>query len=202
MRGHFVIIIFLLVSVVALSIFGLIFTSSITDSINEKETLSRTTLKEIINVYNEKNTASSIYLDAVSYIPNLNSYNISMFSNYLNRAYLIEANESLIDKPLTFQELQYVQARINEHINYFSNRARNYPTLRTNEGYINAVKIIKPIIKTENETVKLYNGYVSEYNKLTTEIPSKIVSGFMGKFPFLYFETGTNIIDKTSLIFE
>ena len=202
MRGHFVIIIFLLISVIALSIFGLIFTSSITNSINEKETLSRTTLEDIINIYNEKNKASSIYLNAVSYIPNLNTYNISMFSNYLSRAYLIEANETLIEKPLTFQELQYVQARINEHINYFSNRARNYPTLRTNEGYINAVKIIKPLIKIENNTVKLYNEYVLEYNKLTTEVPSRIVSGFMGKFPFLYFETGTNITDKVSHIFE
>jgi len=202
MRGHFVIIIFLLISFFALSIFGLVFTSSITKSINEQEILSRTTLETIIKVYDKKNRASSIYLDAVSYIPNLSTYTISAFSNYLDRAYLLEANETLIEKPLTFQELQYVQARIGESINYFSNRARNYPALRTNEDYINAVSIIKPIIKTENDAIKLYNEYVLEYNKITTQIPSKIVSGFMGKFPFLYFETGTNITDKVSHIFD
>lgn len=202
MRGHFVIIIFLLISAVALSIFGLVFTSSITESINEQEILSRTTLEAIIKVYGEKNKASSIYLDAVSYIPNLNTYTISEFSNYLNKAYSIETDETLIEKPLTFQELQYVQARISESINYFSNRARNYPALRTNAGYINAVSIIKPIIKTENESIKIYNEHVYEYNKLTTQIPSKLVSGFIGKFPFLYFETGTNITEKVSHIFD
>ena len=43
---------------------------------------------------------------------------------------------------------------------------------------------------------------VKEYNKLTSMPPSSIIAGIMGKFPFLTFETGTNIISQTARMFE
>lgn len=202
MKGSIVIIIFILINIIAFAVFGVFITSSMEDSINEQEYLSRSTLDSIISIYDEKNIASANYLNALLYVPNLDSYMISTFSNYLNQAYNIQTDESLIEKPLTFQELQYVQARIEERINYFDNRARNYPALRTNQVYINARNDIRPIIKNEKEQIKLYNKYAFEYNKLTTRVPSSIIAGFTGKFPFLYFETGTDIISKVSHLFE
>ena len=88
------------------------------------------------------------------------------------------------------------------NINKINYTARNYPVLRTNENYVSALNEMKPIIEDEKKAIALYNDYVIEYNKLTTTPPSSIVAGIMGKFPFLIFETGTNIISQTSHIFQ
>ena len=107
-----------------------------------------------------------------------------------------------INHRITFQEFQYIQARIQENINKINYTARNYPVLRTNEGYIKALYYIKPIIEDEAKAIEIYNSHVKEYNKLTSMPPSSIIAGIMGKFPFLTFETGTNIISQTARMFE
>ncbi|WP_240516421.1 LemA family protein [Brachyspira sp. G79] len=89
-----------------------------------------------------------------------------------------------------------------ENIDKINYTARNYPVLRTNQNYITALSEMRPIIEDEKKSISLYNNYVAEYNKLTTTPPSSIVAGIMGKFPFLRFETGTNIIAQTAHMFQ
>lgn len=202
MKGSVVAIIFIIINIVAVSIFVIIVSSSIKKSIIMEEELSRNSLNKIIEVYYSKNIASINYYKAVSVIPRLDIYTLISLSNYIRRINLIEADKTLIDKPITFQEFQYLQARIQENINKINYIARNYPILRTNEGYINALANIRPIIEAERKIIEIYNNHVIEYNKLTSMPPSSIVAGIMGKFPFLTFETGTNIISQTSHIFD
>ncbi|ELV06559.1 LemA family protein [Brachyspira hampsonii 30599] len=61
---------------------------------------------------------------------------------------------------------------------------------------------MRPIIEDEKKYISAYNDHVLEYNRLTTTPPSSIVAGIMGKFPFLKFETGTNIIAQTANMFQ
>ena len=73
------------------------------------------------------------------------------------------------------------------------------------QGFELPKNVKKAVYLKEGKTecnIALYNDYVIEYNKLTTTPPSSIVAGIMGKFPFLIFETGTNIISQTSHIFQ
>lgn len=202
MKGLFVIVIFVVINVIAFTIFAIYMTGSVNNSIKEQEQLSRDALDSLMLIYVEKNIASSNYLNAVSQIPKMNTYLLSTFSNYIDTALNIPLNESLVERPLTFQELQYTQSKIQDRINQFNNTARNYAVLRTNTLYIEARKYVDLIYKEELEYIKTYNEYVQQYNKLTSRVPSSIVAGFMGKFPFLEFETGTNITAKMEHIFE
>ncbi|WP_340147704.1 LemA family protein [Brachyspira hampsonii] len=156
----------------------------------------------MIDTYYKKNIASENYYNAVSVIPKIDIYVLHSLSNYIKRIKSIEADSTLIEKPLTFQEYQYIQARITENINKINYTARNYPVLRTNENYISALNEMRPIIEDEKKYISAYNDHVLEYNRLTTTPPSSIVAGIMGKFPFLKFETGTNIIAQTANMFQ
>ena len=202
MRGSAVAIIFIVVNIIAVSIFLIVSTTSIKTSILKEEKLSRESLNTIIDIYYKKNIASENYYNAVSVIPRIDIYTLHSLSNYIQRVKTIEADATLIEKPLTFQEYQYLQARITENIDKINYTARNYPVLRTNQNYISALAEIRPIIEDEKKSISLYNDYVSEYNKLTTTPPSSIVAGIMGKFPFFFFLTGTNIIAQTAHMFQ
>lgn len=177
-------------------------TTSIKESILSEEKLSRESLDSILDTYYKKNIASENYYNAVSVIPKIDIYVLHSLSNYIERIKSIEADSTLIEKPLTFQEYQYIQARITENINKINYTARNYPVLRTNQNYIAALNEMRPIIEDEKKYISTYNDHVLEYNRLTTTPPSSIVAGIMGKFPFLKFETGTNIIAQTSHMFQ
>lgn len=202
MKGSAVAVIFIVINIIAATIFMTVITVSIKKSIISEEELSKASLNKIIEVYSNKNIASINYYNAISLIPRLDIYTLNSLSNYIRRINLIHADNSLIEKPITFQEFQYIQARIQENINKINYTARNYPVLRTNEGYIKALYYIKPIIKDETKAIEIYNSHVKEYNKLTSMPPSSIIAGIMGKFPFLTFETGTNIISQTARMFE
>lgn len=202
MRGSAVAVIFIIVNIIAISIFMIVSTTSIKEYILTEEKLSRESLDSIIDTYYKKNIASENYYNAVSVIPKIDIYVLHSLSNYIERIKSIEADSTLIEKPLTFQEYQYVQARITENINKINYTARNYPVLRTNLNYIAAVNEMRPIIEDEKKYISAYNDHVLEYNRLTTTPPSSIVAGIMGKFPFLKFETGTNIIAQTSHMFQ
>lgn len=202
MKGSAVAVIFIVINIIASTIFMTVITVSIKQSIISKEELSKASLNKIIEVYSNKNIASINYYNAISLIPRLDIYTLNSLSNYIRRINLIHADNSLIEKPITFQEFQYIQARIQENINKINYTARNYPVLRTNEGYIKALYYIKPIIEDEAKAIEIYNSHVKEYNKLTSMPPSSIIAGIMGKFPFLTFETGTNIISQTARMFE
>ncbi len=202
MRGSAVAVIFIIVNIIAISIFMIVSTTSIKESILTEERLSRESLNSIMEIYYRKNIASENYYNAVSVIPKIDIYTLHALSNYISRVKLIEADSTLIEKPLTFQEYQYIQARITENINKINYTARNYPVLRTNQNYIAALNEMKPIIEDEKKSISMYNDHVLEYNKLTTTPPSSIVAGIMGKFPFLKFETGTNIIAEAGHIFQ
>ncbi|MEI0581057.1 LemA family protein [Brachyspira pilosicoli] len=202
MKGSIVAIIFIIVNVVAISIFMIVTTTSIKKSILTEEKLSREYLNNILDIYSKKREASIKYYNAVAAIPRLDTYTISSLSNYIIRLSKIDIDDKLIEKPLTFQEFQYIQARIQENINKIDYTARNYPVLRTNQFYMEALRIIRPIIQEEKKAIEAYNTHVNEYNRLSTMPPSNIVAGIMGKFPFLAFETGTNIISQTAHIFQ
>lgn len=202
MKGSAVAVIFIVINIIAATIFMTVITVSIKKSIISEEELSKASLNKIIEVYSNKNIASINYYNAISLIPRLDVYTLNSLSNYIRRINLIHADNSLIEKPITFQEFQYIQARIQENINKINYTARNYPVLRTNEGYIKALYYIKPIIEGEAKAIEIYNSHVKEYNKLTSMPPSSIIAGIMGKFPFLTFETGTNIISQTARMFE
>ncbi|WP_295158871.1 LemA family protein [uncultured Brachyspira sp.] len=202
MRGSVVAVIFIIVNIAAISIFMMVSTTSIKKSILTEEKLSRESLNSIIEIYYRKNQASENYYNAVSVIPRIDIYTLYALSNYIERVKSIEADSTLIEKPLTFQEYQYIQARITENINKINYTARNYPVLRTNQNYIAALNEMKPIIEDEKKSISIYNDHVLEYNKLTTNPPSSIIAGIMGKLPFLKFETGTNIISQTGHIFN
>ncbi|CRF34957.1 membrane protein [Brachyspira suanatina] len=202
MRGSAVAIIFIIVNIIAISIFMIVSTTSIKESILTEEKLSRESLDSILDTYYKKNIASENYYNAVSVIPKIDIYVLHSLSNYIERIKSIEADSTLIEKPLTFQEYQYIQARITENINKINYTARNYPVLRTNLNYIEAINEMRPIIEDEKKYISAYNDHVLEYNRLTTTPPSSIVAGIMGKFPFLKFETGTNIIAQTSHMFQ
>lgn len=202
MKGSVVAVIFIVINIIAVSIFMTVITVSIKKSIILEEELSKASLNKIIEVYSNKNIASANYYNAISIIPRLDIYTLNSLSNYIRRINLINADSALMEKPITFQEFQYIQARIQENINKINYTARNYPVLRTNEGYIKALAEIRPIIEEEMKVIEIYNSHVKEYNKLTSIPPSSIIAGIMGKFPFLTFETGTNIISQTARIFE
>ncbi|MEI0445710.1 LemA family protein [Brachyspira intermedia] len=202
MRGSAVAVIFIIVNIIAISIFMIVSTTSIKESILSEEKLSRESLDSILDTYYKKNIASENYYNAVSVIPKIDVYVLHSLSNYIERIKSIEADSTLIEKPLTFQEYQYIQARITENINKINYTARNYPVLRTNQNYIAALNEMRPIIEDEKKYISTYNDHVLEYNRLTTTPPSSIVAGIMGKFPFLKFETGTNIIAQTSHMFQ
>ncbi|AEM20913.1 LemA family protein [Brachyspira intermedia] len=202
MRGSAVAVIFIIVNIIAISIFMIVSTTSIKESILSEEKLSRESLDSILDTYYKKNIASENYYNAVSVIPKIDIYVLHSLSNYIERIKSIEADSTLIEKPLTFQEYQYIQARITENINKINYTARNYPVLRTNQNYIAALNEMRPIIEDEKKYISTYNDHVLEYNRLTTTPPSSIVAGIMGKFPFLKFETGTNIIAQTSHMFQ
>ena len=202
MRGSAVAVIFIIVNIIAISIFMIVSTTSIKESILSEEKLSRESLDSILDTYYKKNIASENYYNAVSVIPKIDIYVLHSLSNYIERIKSIKADSTLIEKPLTFQEYQYIQARITENINKINYTARNYPVLRTNQNYIDALNEMRPIIEDEKKYISAYNDHVLEYNRLTTTPPSSIVAGIMGKFPFLKFETGTNIIAQTSHMFQ
>ena len=202
MRGSAVAVIFIIVNIIAISIFMIVSTTSIKESILSEEKLSRESLDSILDTYYKKNIASENYYNAVSVIPKIDIYVLHSLSNYIERIKSIEADSTLIEKPLTFQEYQYIQARITENINKINYTARNYPVLRTNQNYIAALNEMRPIIEDEKKYISTYNDHVLEYNRLTTTPPSSIVAGIMGKFPFLKFETGTNIIAQTAHMFQ
>lgn len=202
MKGSAVAVIFIIINVIALTLFMTLASTSIRKSIITEEKLSRASLNKIIEIYSNKNIASVNYYKAVSVIPRVDIYALISLSNYIIRINSIEADKTLIEKPITFQEFQYIQARIQENIDKINYIARNYPVLRTNENYIKSLSNIRPIIEEEKKAVEIYNNHVSEYNKLTSMPPSNIIAGIMGKFPFLTFETGTNIISQTSHIFQ
>lgn len=202
MKGSAVAVIFIIINVIALTLFMTLASTSIRKSIITEEELSRASLNKIIEIYSNKNIASVNYYKAVSVIPRVDIYALISLSNYIIRINSIEADKTLIEKPITFQEFQYIQARIQENIDKINYIARNYPVLRTNENYIKSLSNIRPIIEEEKKAVEIYNNHVSEYNKLTSMPPSNIIAGIMGKFPFLTFETGTNIISQTSHIFQ
>lgn len=202
MRGSAVAVIFIIVNIITISIFMIVSTTSIKESILSEEKLSRESLDSILDTYYKKNIASENYYNAVSVIPKIDVYVLHSLSNYIERIKSIEADSTLIEKPLTFQEYQYIQARITENINKINYTARNYPVLRTNQNYIAALNEMRPIIEDEKKYISTYNDHVLEYNRLTTTPPSSIVAGIMGKFPFLKFETGTNIIAQTSHMFQ
>ena len=202
MRGSAVAVIFIIVNIIAISIFMIVSTTSIKESILSEEKLSRESLDSILDTYYKKNIASENYYNAVSVIPKIDIYVLHSLSNYIERIKSIKADSTLIEKPLTFQEYQYIQARITENINKINYTARNYPVLRTNQNYIAALNEMRPIIEDEKKYISTYHDHVLEYNRLTTTPPSSIVAGIMGKFPFLKFETGTNIIAQTSHMFQ
>lgn len=202
MKGFVVSIMFIIINIVAIGIFVIIVSSSVRKSIITEEELSRASLNKIIGIYSNKNIASINYYNAVSVIPRIDVYVLNSLSNYIRRINLINIDRTLIEKPITFQEFQYLQARIQENIDKINYTARNYPVLRTNEGYIKALSYIRPIIEEEKKAIEIYNNHITEYNRLTSLPPSSIVAGIMGKFPFLTFETGTNIISQTSRIFD
>ena len=202
MKGFVVSIMFIIINIVAIGIFVIIVSSSVRKSIITEEELSRASLNKIIEIYSNKNIASINYYNAVSVIPRIDVYVLNSLSNYIRRINLINIDRTLIEKPITFQEFQYLQARIQENIDRINYTARNYPTLRTNENYIKALSEIRPIIEEERRAIEIYNNHITEYNRLTSMPPSSIVAGIMGKFPFLTFETGTNIISQTSRIFD
>ena len=202
MKGFVVSIMFIIINIVAIGIFVIIVSSSVRKSIITEEELSRASLNKIIEIYSNKNIASINYYNAVSVIPRIDVYVLNSLSNYIRRINLINIDRTLIEKPITFQEFQYLQARIQENIDKINYTARNYPVLRTNEGYIKALSYIRPIIEEEKKAIEIYNNHITKYNRLTSLPPSSIVAGIMGKFPFLTFETGTNIISQTSRIFD
>lgn len=202
MKGFAVAVIFIIINIIAITVFMTVVSVSIRKSIIDEEELSRASLNKIIEIYSNKNIASINYYNAISIIPRLDIYTLNSLSNYIQRINLMNTDKTLIEKPITFQEFQYIQARIQENINKINYTARNYPVLRTNEGYIKALSDIRPIIEEERIAIEIYNNHVAEYNRLTSMPPSSIIAGIMGKFPFLTFETGTNIISQTSHIFE
>lgn len=202
MRGSFVAIIFIIINLIAICIFMIVTSTSIKKNILKEEELSRECLNNLMDIYYKKNIASKNYYNAVSLIPRIDTYTLQSLSNYIERINTIEVDKTLIEKPLTFQEYQYIQARIEENINKINYIARNNPVLRTNQNYILALEQIRPIIEEEKKAIKLYNAHITEYNKLTTIPPSSIIAGIIEKFPFLTFKTGTNIISQTSHIFQ
>ena len=202
MKGFVVSIMFIIINIVAIGIFVIIVSSSVRKSIITEEELSRASLNKIIGIYSNKNIASINYYNAVSVIPRIDVYVLNSLSNYIRRINLINIDRTLIEKPITFQEFQYLQARIQENIDKINYTARNYPVLRTKEGYIKELYYIRQIIDEEKKAIEIYNNHITEYNRLTSLPPSSIVAGIMGKFPFLTFETGTNIISQTSRIFD
>lgn len=202
MKGFAVAVIFIIINIIAITVFMTVVSVSIRKSIIDEEELSRASLNKIIEIYSNKNIASINYYNAISIIPRLDIYTLNSLSNYIQRINLMNTDKTLIEKPITFQEFQYIQARIQENINKINYTARNYPVLRTNEGYIKALSDMRPIIEEERIAIEIYNNHVAEYNRLTSMPPSSIIAGIMGKFPFLTFETGTNIISQTSHIFE
>lgn len=202
MKGSVVAVIFVVINVIAITVFMTVVSVSIRKSIINEEELSRASLNKIIEIYSNKNIASINYYNAVSVIPRLDIYTLNSLSNYIRRINLINTDKTLIEKPITFQEFQYLHARIQENIDKINYTARNYPVLRTNEEYIKVLSDIRPIIEEEKKAIEIYNNHITEYNKLTSMPPSSIVAGIMGKFPFLAFETGTNIISQTSHIFD
>lgn len=202
MKGSVVAVIFVVINVIAITVFMTVVSVSIRKSIINEEELSRASLNKIIEIYSNKNIASINYYNAVSVIPRLDIYTLNSLSNYIRRINLINTDKTLIEKPITFQEFQYLHARIQENIDKINYTARNYPVLRTNEEYIKVLSDIRPIIEEEKKAIEIYNNHIAEYNKLTSMPPSSIVAGIMGKFPFLTFETGTNIISQTSHIFD
>ena len=202
MKGSVVAVIFVVINVIAITVFMTVVSVSIRKSIINEEELSRASLNKIIEIYSNKNIASINYYNAVSVIPRLDIYTLNSLSNYIRRINLINTDKTLIEKPITFQEFQYLHARIQENIDKINYTARNYPVLRTNEEYIKVLSDIRPIIEEEKKAIEIYNNHITEYNKLTSMPPSSIVAGIMGKFPFLTFETGTNIISQASHIFD
>lgn len=202
MKGFAVAVIFIIINIIAITVFMTVVSVSIRKSIIDEEELSRASLNKIIEIYSNKNIASINYYNAISIIPRLDIYTLNSLSNYIQRINLMNTDKTLIEKPITFQEFQYIQARIQENINKINYTARNYPVLRTNEGYIKALSDMRPIIEEERIAIEIYNNHVAEYNRLTSMPPLSIIAGIMGKFPFLTFETGTNIISQTSHIFE
>lgn len=202
MKGFAVAVIFIIINIIAITVFMTVVSVSIRKSIIDEEELSRASLNKIIEIYSNKNIASINYYNAISIIPRLDIYTLNSLSNYIQRINLMNTDKTLIEKPITFQEFQYIQARIQENINKINYTARNYPVLRTNEGYIKVLSDMRPIIEEERIAIEIYNNHVAEYNRLTSMPPSSIIAGIMGKFPFLTFETGTNIISQTSHIFE
>ena len=117
MKGFAVAIIFVIINVIAATIFLIVTTTSISSSILEEEKLSKEALERILEVYSNKNIASREYYNAIIKIPRLDVYTVNALGNYISRVERIENDISLIDKPLTFQEYQYLQARIQENIN-------------------------------------------------------------------------------------
>ena len=117
MKGSAVAVIFIVINIIAATIFMTVITVSIKKSIISEEELSKASLNKIIEVYSNKNIASINYYNAISLIPRLDIYTLNSLSNYIRRINLIHTDNSLIEKPITFQEFQYIQARIQENIN-------------------------------------------------------------------------------------
>ena len=77
MKGSAVAVIFIVINIIAATIFMTVITVSIKKSIISEEELSKASLNKIIEVYSNKNIASINYYNAISLITRLDIYTLN-----------------------------------------------------------------------------------------------------------------------------
>ena len=202
MKGWFVVFMFIIVSIVSIIIALSILVSNMSTSITEAEQISKSTLVNVFDAFDEQNKDAINFFHASSLVPRVNQNIISSFSNNINKILSINTSIEIIDKPVTFQEYQYLQSKVNDDINQIIRIANNYPDLRTNAYFAETrIQLNQSQIKA-NKFIEEYNLNIGTYNRLASKLPSSIIAGIMKKFELLPFETGEEVQEEIGLDFK
>lgn len=202
MKGWFVALLFIIINLIAFSSALFILGRNMQASILTAEENVRQSLVVLLDAHKEKNEASQKMLDAASLVPKVDRYTLSIFSNNMQKLNNITIGYNIIDRPVTFQEYQYIQSKIQESIRSVVRIANNYPDLRSNPYFMEARKEVQSSDKKVVLAVSNYNESINEYNRLTSRLPTSILAGFMRKFQLLRFETGGSVSEQVGLDFK
>ncbi len=193
MKGWFVFIIFVTISVISCLIAIYIFASNVSKSIVASEEASKQALTELFDGFYIHNNNASVFFDAASFVPGVNENIINSFNENISKVNAINTNIEIIQHPVTFQNYQYLQSQIQNDINGIIRIANNYPSLRTNEYFAEARKNLSKSQENVDELIVNYNNNVQRYNKLTLQLPTSIIAGIMKKFEILQFKNATEL---------
>ncbi len=202
MKGWFVVFMFIIVSIVSIIIALSILVSNMNNSITEAEQISKSTLVSVFDAFDEQNKDAINFFHASSLVPRVNQNIISSFSNNINKILSINTSIEIINKPVTFQEYQYLQSKVDDDINQIIRIANNYPDLRTNKYFSETrIQLNQSQIKV-NKFIDEYNLNIGVYNRLAAKLPTSIIAGIMKKFELLPFETGEEVQEEIGLDFK